>query len=271
MTKNQIKLLQQCLAADGLAPGALDGVFGTQTAGAVTQALTKRGTELPSDAAVWPDSRRSIACLQLYCREREIEVGPIDGRWGPQTDYAVDSLSHLLEYGALPEPWRRDLPVIPNPNRWPSRAEAELTNYYGEPGANQTRLELPYPLRLAWEKRTVVTSLSCHKLVRASLELVFSRQLEHFGLEKIRELRLDLYGGCLNVRKERGGDQWSTHSWGIALDFDPDLNRLEWGRDRASFARPEYDPWWKIWEDEGWVSLGRSKNYDWMHVQAARF
>lgn len=271
MTKNQIKLLQQCLTADGLAPGAVDGVFGAQTAGAVTLALAKRRGELPSEAAKWPGSRQAIACLQLYCRERGIAAGAIDGRWGPQTDFAAESLAYLLEHGAQPEPWRRDLAVIPNPNRWPSRAEAELINYYGEPGANQTRLELPYPLRLAWEKRTVVNSLSCHKLVRPSLERVFARQLTHFGLEKIRELRLDLYGGCLNVRQERGGNQWSTHAWGIALDFDPDRNQLKWGRDRAAFARPEYEEWWQIWEDEGWVSLGRSKNYDWMHVQAARF
>jgi hypothetical protein len=47
-------------------------------------------------------------------------------------------------------------------------------------------------------------------------------------------------------------------------------NKLQWGRDRAAFASAEYDAWWRTWEAEGWVSLGRTRNYDWMHVQAAR-
>ena len=84
------------------------------------------------------------------------------------------------------------------------------------------------------------------------------------------ETELDIYGGCYAPRKKRGGSTWSTHAWAIALDFDPDRNQLNWGRDKASFARPEYDDWWDCWEAEGWVSLGRERNFDWMHVQAAK-
>ncbi len=94
--------------------------------------------------------------------------------------------------------------------------------------------------------------------------------VEHYGIQEIQRLRLDLLGGCLNVRTMRGGRRYSLHSWGIAVDYDPERNRLKWGRDRASFAQPEYDPWWKLWEEEGWVSLGRHRNFDWMHIQAAR-
>jgi len=60
------------------------------------------------------------------------------------------------------------------------------------------------------------------------------------------------------------------HAWGVALDFDPNRNQLNWGRDRASFSHPDYDNWWKCWEEEGWISLGRKRNFDWMHIQAAR-
>jgi len=94
--------------------------------------------------------------------------------------------------------------------------------------------------------------------------------LAHYGQAEIRRLRLDLFGGCYNYRRMRGGSAWSTHAWGIALDFDPDRNQLSWGRDKASFAKAEFDKWWEIWENEGWTSLGRTKNYDWMHVQATR-
>jgi len=54
------------------------------------------------------------------------------------------------------------------------------------------------------------------------------------------------------------------------VDLDPGRNQLKWGRDRAVFARPEYEPFWQIVESEGLVSLGRAKNFDWMHFQAAR-
>jgi hypothetical protein len=67
----------------------------------------------------------------------------------------------------------------------------------------------------------------------------------------------------------RGGTALSMHAWGIAVDLDPINNQLRWGKDRASFARPEYLPFWKIVEAHGATSLGRAKNYDWMHFQFA--
>ena len=79
------------------------------------------------------------------------------------------------------------------------------------------------------------------------------------------------FGGCYENRAIRGGTRPSTHSWGIALDFDPDNNPLARSEShKATFKGPEYNKWWQFWEDEGWVSLGRTLGYDWMHVQAAR-
>jgi hypothetical protein len=115
-----------------------------------------------------------------------------------------------------------------------------------------------------------VTRTQCNAKVKDSLAKVLAKVRRHYGLGGIAELRLDLYGGGFNLRDKRGGTTMSTHAWGIAFDFDPDRNKLHWGRDRAAFAQPEYDAWWRAWESEGWVSLGRTKNYDWMHVQAAR-
>ena len=95
--------------------------------------------------------------------------------------------------------------------------------------------------------------------------------LAEYGVEKLHELGIDRFGGCLNVRLKRGSaHSWSIHSWGVAVDLDPDRNQLRWSGTRASFARPEYDAFWKIVEGEGWTSLGRTRDYDWMHFQAAR-
>ena len=92
----------------------------------------------------------------------------------------------------------------------------------------------------------------------------------HYGEAEIRRLRLDVFSGDYNPRRKRGGSSWSMHAYGIAYDFDDINNQLSWRADRASFARPEYEDWWRIWEEEGWVSLGRSRDFDWMHIQAAR-
>jgi hypothetical protein len=160
--------------------------------------------------------------------------------------------------------------MLANPNVWPLEREVELIAFYGKPGTNLVMLDLPYPLHLSWDLRSVVTRTQCNAKVKDSLERVLGQVLAHYGIQRIGSLRLDLFGGGFNLRKKRGSTNMSTHAWGIAFDFDPDHNQLKWTRDRASFARPEYDAWWRCWEDEGWVSLGRAKNFDWMHVQAAR-
>lgn len=268
MNEKSIRLLQLKLAAAGLDVGGVDGRLGGLTGVAVAVALARRNNGLPPDWAGWSERRQAVLYLQALCRDIGLETGDLDGYWGPQTEFAVGQLAYLQEHGQLPRPWRDDQPPDHNPNHWPD--EADLADYYGPPGGKLVTVELPYPLRLSWQTSSVVTKTTCHAKVGDSLLRVFGNVLGHYGAEGIRELRLDLYGGGFNMRRKRGGTAMSTHAWGIAFDFDPDHNKLEWGRDRAAFAQPEYDAWLSCWEDEGWSSLGRVKNYDWMHFQAAR-
>lgn len=263
MTKKSIRLVQAQLNARGLDAGPEDGILGPRTLNALNQV-----EKIPPD---WSKTRKAVAFIQLLAKEKDIETGPVDGYWGPQTEFAFESLWHVIHEGKKPDVWRPEELPDENPNGWPSqRPESKIVQFYGEVGKNQTRIALPYPHRLAWETSTIINGFQCHEKVHDSLHRVLSRVLDNYGLEEIKRLRLDFWGGCLNVRKMRGGTRYSMHSWGIAIDYDPSRNRLKWGRDRAAFALPEYDTWWRLWEEEGWVSLGRSRNFDWMHVQAAK-
>ena len=265
-----VRLLQESLVEKGFIPGKVDGKLGKNTYAATQKALLEHKVDLPDNWEEWPNRRKCIAMLQLLCKEENIEVGKIDGQWGPQTEYGCDMLAYFKENGEFPPPFRDESPLDVNPNGWPHQAEAELIRRYGDRGENQTKLALPYPHRLSWDLRRTVNSFWCHEMVHDSAHRVLNRVLEHYGADRITELRLDRWGGCLNVRKMRGGTKWSMHSWGVAIDYDTEFNKYKWGRDRATLARPEYDAWWHFWEEEGWVSLGRLRNFDWMHVQAAK-
>jgi hypothetical protein len=260
--KKHIELVQTELRKRGLFAGETDGV-------------KSAGLELALDQITgikkeWTISRKIYGFIQLLCQENGINPGDIDGYWGPSTEYALNQYLYLKENGQLPDPWRPEDRDPANPNNWPVQYTAEFDAFYGPKGSSLVKIQLPYPMKLAWNTSTVVNTFSCHQKVHDSLKRVLDNVLFHYGLDKIRELRLDLWGGCYNERAIRGGTKWSMHSWAIAIDFDPARNKLDWGRDKAVFARPEYDKWWQCWEEEGWVSLGRDRNFDWMHVQAAK-
>jgi len=146
----------------------------------------------------------------------------------------------------------------------------QIIQKYGKPdeeGKYLVKIALPYPMRLAWDKKTKVTTIRCHKLIADKLKKVFDDLLAHYGYDKIVELGIDLFGGCFNYRQMRGGSDWSRHSWGIAVDLDPERNLLKETSKTARFARPEYKPMIDIFYENGFIGLGREKNYDWMHFE----
>jgi hypothetical protein len=271
--KRAIAIVQNHLKGLGHYAGTVDGLPGADTDAAVLKGLTARQGELPPGALALPRKRQQTMMLQLICKDRGIPCDPVDGFWGPVTQNAYDALVHLLDHGSLPQPWRDDEPSDANPNVWPRDrgGQGDMVTFFGQPGAPPIRrVRVPWTLRLAWDKRQTVSQIGCNAKVADSLERVLHKVAAHYGEAELRRLRLDLFGGCFMARRKRGGSSWSTHAWAVALDWDPERNQLNWGRDRASLDDSAYDFWWHSWEAEGWVSLGRSRNFDWMHVQAAR-
>jgi Putative peptidoglycan binding domain len=214
---------------------------------------------------------------QLFLQSAGYKIPYVDGAFGPETER--ETLKFQLKNGLKadgivgPKTWKFVTNVSKNTplsQKWPKQDYNSMVNFYGPVGENQTQLEVPYKLKLAWAPSTTLTKVTCHQKIAKSLYTIFENTLKTYGEKEISKLRLDIFGGILNVRKMRGGSSWSIHSWGAAMDLDPDNNQLRWGKDKASFAKPVYNDFWKIVEAEGWVSLLKERNMDAMHIQAAR-
>jgi hypothetical protein len=154
---------------------------------------------------------------------------------------------------------------------WPKQDYASMVKFFGPVGENQTQIAVPdgYPMKLAYEPFTPIRRITCHEKVAKSFESILKQTLAFYG-PGIKGTGLDLFGGCLNVRKKRGGTTWSIHAWGCAFDLDPDHNGLKTPWAKARFSGKLYVPFWEIVEGEGCVSLGRSWGKDAMHGQWAR-
>lgn len=150
---------------------------------------------------------------------------------------------------------------------------SELFRKYGTPNENGSpylvKMDLPFKMTLAWDRSVNVSSIRCHRLISKNLKAALAGILKEYGPLKIKQLGIDLYGGCFNYRKMRGGNDWSRHSWGVAIDLDPERNQLKESHLTARFARPEYARMIDIFYENGFLSLGREKDYDWMHFEIA--
>jgi hypothetical protein len=142
---------------------------------------------------------------------------------------------------------------------------------YGKPDDDGSdylvTIQLPYPMRLAWDTDTVVTKMRCHRLVANRFVAIFNDLLAHYGLAELKRLGIDLFGGCFSFRKMRGGNDYSRHSWGIAIDLDPARNQLKQSSKTAQFAKAEYKPMIDIFYKHGFISYGRERNFDFMHFE----
>lgn len=264
--------IQRLLKAGGRYSGDLDGDLGPASMRGVDGLLEARAGEVKGDYKRWGKQRRAIAAFQLILKHAGFpDIGDVDGLVGPDTRQAYSEWDHLQRTGERPAAWRPDdEPELElKPSSW--GAQRDMDRRYGPAGGPQCtagKVDLPFTMRIAWDKRSTIQRFSCHEDVAQSAERVYARVASAYSPEAIRTLGLDLFGGCYNYRKKRGGSTLSTHAYGLAIDTDPERNQLKWNATRARLAKPDAEEFWKCWEAEGWLSLGRARNFDWMHVQA---
>jgi hypothetical protein len=114
--------------------------------------------------------------------------------------------------------------------------EAEFLSY----------ITLPFPLAIAGRPGKVARRLNCHRLLVGNFQAVFRELAE----EKYRP-HLKTFGGAFNFRPKSSGRGLSTHSWGIAIDLNPETNRRgtkgEMPADIVSLFKAHGFVWGGIW------------------------
>jgi len=233
------KQIQQALKALGIYKGEVDGIFGELSRKALREFQRMNG---------------------LY----------VDGIAGPKTIKTLFPEPIIERDAEIVKPSNLTLPATVK-NIWPTQSSVE--SYYGNVHKIPKYLvavKMPYDVWYAGNMNIKFKTLDFHEKVANSVERVLGRVLDAYGLEEIKRLDLDVCGGSYVKRLMRGGTKWSMHSYGIAVDWNPQKNTLRENHTTAQFAHPDYKTWWKLWAEEGWVGLGPAKDFDWMHIQAAR-
>lgn len=162
---------------------------------------------------------------------------------------------------------------------WPPQSAQAMNAFYGDPDvnhdgradatwmkANLVRIKPPY--RMSWSWGGEVATLTVHKRCAESLLRALDGVARRLGSqEAIERARMHLCGGAYNFRLQRGGSSLSIHSWGAAIDIDPERNRL--GRSYAPTLGMMPMAVVEIFVAEGWEWGGRWSRPDAMHFQAA--
>ena len=129
-------------------------------------------------------------------------------------------------------------------------------NKYGEPSANNTCMTLwDVPANL--EIGVIPKRIYCNKDLVGPLQQAFENLI---ATGHVNELKT--WDGCFNIRKKRGSNTMSLHSWGIAID----VNAFENGLGKAPKLSSEFV---KCFTDAGFDWGGTWKRPDGMHFQLA--
>lgn len=166
------------------------------------------------------------------------------------------------------------MPTWPHQNNVPATFGQNMRAARGVAGPdpkwerdNLVLVAIPWRAVASWDHGLKIRALRVHKGVAESLARVLAAIWLAFGKDQkaIEIAGMHLVGGGYVWRSMRGGSRLSMHSYGIAVDFDPDRNGLG-DPTPAMDARVV-----AAFKAEGWTWGGdwSPRNRDGMHFQAA--
>jgi hypothetical protein len=280
------------LPSDAELPITIATPFGPKSLDAARHALVKfANITIPSS---WTDDRIRTALEQLLIKiTTGYDLGTIDGLAGTRTLYGLELYQNRLRDAVLSPSNISSPTIIKTGTPIPTSAtpilfprQRDVQSVYGTPGTPDCHAicdNLPFYLRMDGSlSKTAqapigtadvspIKRVSLHRKLHDSFRSILNEVLAHYGPTQIQALGLNQFAGAYNYRPMRGSTKTlSMHAYGAAVDFDAQRNSLHETARTARFARREYKPFIDIFYDHGWISLGRERNFDWMHFQAVR-
>lgn len=168
-----------------------------------------------------------------------------DGWWGPKSIKACKQYLRSL---------------APKDNPFPKPDFKSMVAYYGHPGDTSKLVNIPVRgLGVEYDGQSV-KSIRCHEKVADSLLKI----LHEISISPHASILKD-YAGVYNFRNMRGGNSWSKHAWGVAIDLSPQKNGL-WTHWPTKATMP-LDVM-EIFAQQGWTAAGAFWGRDAMHMEA---
>lgn len=192
--------------------------------------------------------------------ELQSRVGTVpDGFWGPKSIAACQR--HLRK-------------MMPQPHPWPRSSVSAITRFYGRHGDRGgytpplKKIQVPYDMRLYSASGGRVRNIAVHAKIADAVLWAFEDLLVIFPTARDRRAAgIDVFDGCYNPRRMRGGTSWSMHAWAIALDFNAakNGNQTAWPA-RATMPLEVME----VFARHGFMAAGAFWGRDAMHFQATQ-
>lgn len=134
---------------------------------------------------------------------------------------------------------------------------ADCFKKYGPPAADNkcmTLWDVPEELEIG----VIPKRIYCNKDLVKPLEKAFKALVKSGAVSELKT-----WDGCFNIRKIRGGNSMSLHSWGLAID----VNAFENGLNIEPKLSPKFV---KCFTDAGFDWGGVWTRRDGMHFQLAK-
>ncbi|MEL6618140.1 MAG: M15 family peptidase [Pseudomonadota bacterium] len=264
--------IQMLMAATNDYTGGIDGVLGARSQAAFAAIEARHAAAYTFDPTTTTDARRRVAVAQACLNQLGFDAGAVDGWNGLNTTEALNAFLFRTTNGQ-----DEVIPRVPNANFAPSGSiptQAQVQSVYGKPGdqikSRLKRIELPFKLRIDWNLRQRTNKITVHRDCADGLKAALVAVRNHYGADAMHRLGIDRYAGAYNHRKMRGGNKWSMHAYGCAIDFYAQPNGLRMACPEALFCGAQYKPFLDIMEDHEWLPALRLWGKDAMHFQRAR-